>query len=55
MALAQTAVAAQSNEITAIPEVLALLDLAGATVTLDALGCQKELAGTSGRSRPIMC
>ena len=44
LVLAQTAVAAQSNEITAVPEVLALLDLAGATVTLDALGCQKELA-----------
>ena len=41
LVLAQTAVAVQSNELTALPEVL---DLAGATVTLDALGCQKELA-----------
>ena len=39
LGLAQTAVAARPHEITAIPEVLALLDLAEATVTLDALGC----------------
>ena len=44
LVLAQTAVAARSHEIAAIPEVLALLDWAGATVTLDALGCQKARA-----------
>ncbi len=38
------AVEAPSNELTVLPEVLALLDLAGATVTLDALGCRKDLA-----------
>jgi predicted transposase YbfD/YdcC len=35
---------AKSNEITAIPELLALLDLKGAVVTIDAMGCQKEIA-----------
>jgi predicted transposase YbfD/YdcC len=33
-----------SNEITAIPTLLKLLDLQGATVTIDAMGCQKEIA-----------
>ena len=42
--LAQTAVDAQSNEIPALPEVLALLALTGTTVTVDAIGCQKDLA-----------
>ena len=42
--LARTAVAAQSHEITALPEVLVLLDLAGTTVTIDVIGCQKDLA-----------
>jgi predicted transposase YbfD/YdcC len=35
---------AKSNEITAIPLLLELLDLKGATVTIDAMGCQKEIA-----------
>lgn len=34
----------KSNEITAIPELLALLDLKGATVTIDAMGCQVAIA-----------
>jgi len=34
----------KSNEITAIPELLEALDLKGATVTLDAMGCQKDIA-----------
>jgi predicted transposase YbfD/YdcC len=41
----QLATEAKSNEITAIPKLLKLLDLAGATVTLDAMGCQKAIAG----------
>lgn len=40
----QLAVDAQSNEITTIPELLQLLDLTGATVTIDAIGCQREIA-----------
>jgi predicted transposase YbfD/YdcC len=42
--LAQQAVAEKSNEITAIPDLLALLDLRGAVVSIDAMGCQKAIA-----------
>lgn len=35
----------KSNEITAIPELLELLDLKGVIVTVDAMGCQKKIAG----------
>jgi predicted transposase YbfD/YdcC len=42
--LGQFATKAKSNEITAIPELLALLDLAGAVVTIDAMGCQTAIA-----------
>jgi predicted transposase YbfD/YdcC len=45
LALGQLAVEAKSNEITAIPQLLALLQLQGALVTLDAMGCQKDIAG----------
>ncbi len=34
----------KSNEITAIPELLALLDIEGATITIDAMGTQKAIA-----------
>jgi predicted transposase YbfD/YdcC len=34
----------KSNEITAVPELIEALDLEGATVTLDAMGCQKAIA-----------
>ena len=44
--LAQQAVAEKSNEITAIPDLLALLDLTGAVVSIDAMGCQKAIAQT---------
>ncbi len=44
LVLAQRKVEAKSNEITAIPEVLRLLDFAGCTVTLDAMGCQTAIA-----------
>jgi predicted transposase YbfD/YdcC len=42
--LGQEKVADKSNEITAIPGVLRLLDLRGGVVTLDAMGCQKGIA-----------
>jgi predicted transposase YbfD/YdcC len=35
---------AKSNEITAIPKLLELLELKGCIVTIDAMGCQKEIA-----------
>lgn len=41
---AQLAVADKSNEIDAIPRLLSLLDLHDATVTIDAMGCQREVA-----------
>lgn len=44
--LAQQAVAEKSNEITAIPDLLSLLDLEGAVVSIDAMGCQKAIAQT---------
>lgn len=44
LTLGQVAVAEESNEITAIPRLLELLDLHGAWVTIDAIGCQKEIA-----------
>lgn len=44
LVLGQTKVAEKSNEITAIPQLLDLLTIAGATVTIDAMGCQKEVA-----------
>jgi len=42
--LGQVRTAEKSNEITAIPELLAVLELAGAIVTIDAMGCQKTIA-----------
>ena len=42
--LAQVRTAEKSNEITAIPELLNLLDISGALVSIDAAGCQKEIA-----------
>lgn len=44
LTLGQVAVDKKSNEITAIPKLLELLELKGALVTIDAMGCQKEIA-----------
>lgn len=44
LVLGQEVVAEKSNEITAIPRLLELLDLEGALVTIDAIGCQKDIA-----------
>jgi predicted transposase YbfD/YdcC len=44
LVLGQLKVEEKSNEITAIPKLLQMLDVAGATVTIDAMGCQKEIA-----------
>lgn len=46
LTLGQVAVEAKSNEITAVPELLQLLDLHEKIVTIDAMGCQKEIAQT---------
>jgi predicted transposase YbfD/YdcC len=44
LSLGQVAVDLKSNEIPAIPELLKLLDLEGALVSIDAMGCQKKIA-----------
>ncbi len=44
--LGQVVVDAKSNEITAIPKLLEMLELSGALVTIDAMGCQTEIAHT---------
>ena len=44
LTLGQVAAGAKSNEITAIPRLLELLDLRGCVVTIDAAGCQKDIA-----------
>ena len=44
LTLGQVAVDAKSNEITAIPQLIALLDLTDGVVTIDAIGCQKDIA-----------
>jgi len=44
IALGQVATEAKSNEITAIPQLLQQIDLKESIVTIDAMGCQKEIA-----------
>jgi predicted transposase YbfD/YdcC len=44
LSLGQVVVDEKSNEITAIPELLRVLEISGALVTIDAMGCQKEIA-----------
>jgi predicted transposase YbfD/YdcC len=44
LVLGQVAIEGKSNEITAIPQLLELLELRGSTVTIDALGCQTAIA-----------
>src|SRR3954451_3778322 len=45
LSLGQVVVDQESNEITAIPELLRVLEVSGAVVTIDAMGRQKEIAG----------
>jgi len=44
LVLGQTKVDDKSNEITAIPELLRVLEVAGCIVTIDAMGCQTDIA-----------
>src|SRR6185437_2204782 len=44
LVLGQLKVGEKTNEITAVPQLLRVLELAGCIVTLDAMGCQKEIA-----------
>lgn len=45
LSLGQVACAERSNEITAIPELLRLVDIEGTVITIDAMGTQKAIAG----------
>ena len=51
LSLGQVACAEKSNEITAIPEVLRLVDIKGAIITIDAMGAQKAIADADHRRR----
>ena len=42
--MGQVATEQKSNEITAIPQLLEQIELKGSLITIDALGCQKEIA-----------
>ena len=44
LVLGQLKVADKSNEITAVPQLLRVLELSGCIVTIDAMGCQKNIA-----------
>lgn len=46
LVLGQVKVEEKSNEITAIPELLKMLEISGCIVTIDAMGCQREIAKT---------
>ncbi len=41
--MGQRQVDQKSNEITAIPELIKVLDISGCIVTIDAMGCQKDI------------
>ncbi|EKE79320.1 transposase [Idiomarina xiamenensis 10-D-4] len=45
----------KSNEITAVPELLELLELNGAMVTLDAMSCQKQIVKTLVKKKADYC
>jgi predicted transposase YbfD/YdcC len=46
ISLGQTVVDKKSNEITAIPKLLKILDISGCLITIDAMGCQTKIART---------
>jgi predicted transposase YbfD/YdcC len=51
LVLGQIAADEKSNEITAIPEVLDMIDIGGDVVTIDAMGCQTDIAGKIRRKK----
>ena len=55
LALGQVKVDEKSNEITAVPELLEALDIKGAITTLDAMGCQKDIAAIIIDKQAITC
>ena len=55
LVLGQQACAEKSNEITAIPALLERLELTGALVTIDAMGCQTKIAKAIRARAPTIC
>ena len=55
LSLGQVACAEKSNEITAIPELLRLVDIKGAIITIDAMGTQKAIAEQIIAGRGRLC
>jgi predicted transposase YbfD/YdcC len=53
--LGQEAVYEKSNEITAIPALVERLDLEGALVSIDAMGCNANIASRSSTPKPTTC
>ena len=53
--LGQVVVDEKSNEITAIPKLLKMLEISGCLVTIDAMGCQTEIAEAIVDAKPTMC
>ena len=55
LVLGQVKVDDKSNEITAIPKLLSRLNITGAVITIDAMGCQKKIAKQINRhSAPLL-
>lgn len=55
MVLGQLKTEQKSNEITAIPNLLNLLDISGCIITIDALGTQKKIAEAIKKKERIIC
>lgn len=53
--LGEVTVDEKSNEITAIPQLLDLIDVSGATVTIDAMGCQTDIAKKIVKNKANYC
>lgn len=54
LVLGQVKVSDKSNEITAIPNLLKMLELTGCIVTIDAMGCQKQIVQEIVKKKLIM-
>lgn len=55
ISLGQVVVDAKSNEITAIPKLLDLIDVSGGMVTIDAMGCQTEIVAKIVEKKAVAC
>lgn len=55
ISLGQVVTDAKSNEITAIPKLLEMIEISGALVTIDALGCQTEIAAAIVERKADYC